>query len=259
MTSRPKITNCGNDNHYFNIVIKYLHQLHLNRYYIYAVRNQNVLVLLYDELVYMDTWAEHGEDLEPHVRQAEEVPAIAFNKKPVVKRNLIQLIETILASYELQEKYSTKLTPFCMITIGELVKKKPEYFRMVESTLVRNIHNNKIKAEDVPYIISIIAQLHNLLCMTRYEDIANSEPITDTCSNILKFLFSVSLRENLVKVDSETDIMLLLLCFDNIIDSCMKLLKPHKPYEIPQEKKKVAVVPVEIPKPVKTTSCCGCF
>jgi hypothetical protein len=28
----------------------------------------------------MDTWAENGEDLEPHVRQAEEVSAIAFNK-----------------------------------------------------------------------------------------------------------------------------------------------------------------------------------
>ena len=91
----------------------------------------------------------------------------SISKKLIVKRNLIQIIETILASYEMQEKYSTKLTPFGMITIGELIKKKPEFFRMVESTLVRNIHGNKIKAEDVPYIISIISNLHTLLLLIK--------------------------------------------------------------------------------------------
>ena len=216
----------------------------------------------------MDTWSDNGNDVEEesnHLKKiGEDIVSIATHKKPVVKRNLIQLIETILASYELQEKYSTKLTPFCMITIGELIKKKPEYFRMVESTLVRNIHNNKIRADDVPYIISIISQLYNLLLLTRYDDIKNSESIIDTCSNILKFLFSVSLRENLVKVDSETDIMLLLLCFDNIIDSCMKLLKPLKYSEFHREEKKqpepVPVLPTTVvQKQGEKTSCCGCF
>jgi hypothetical protein len=214
----------------------------------------------------MDTWSDNGreEDEEnSHLKKiGEDIVSIATQKKPIIKRNLIQMIETILASYELQEKYSTKLTPFCMITIGELIKKKPEYFRMVESTLIRNIHNNKIKAEDIPYIISIIAQLYNLLLLTRYDDIKNSESIIDTCSNILKFIFSVSLRESLVKMDSETDIMLLLLCFDNITDSCMKLLKPSKFYEIPKEEKKQpepVAPPIVLQKPVEKTSCCGCF
>ena len=211
--------------------------------------------------------------------------------------NLIQMIETILASYELQEKYSTKLTQFCMVTIAELVKKHPEYFRMVESTLIRNIHNNKIKAEDVPYIISIVSQLHTLLLQIRFNMMKNSEPITDTCSNILKFLFSVSLRENMVKMDSETDIMLLLLCFDSIIDSCMKLLRPIHHFEVSEPTEPVVQtvvpfsvsslsvpllshLPVPVPVPVqvsdhhkvnevrstiipiseaKKSSCCGCF
>jgi hypothetical protein len=173
----------------------------------------------------METWSENG-DIEEPKRQIDE-PSLVV-KKNVSKRNLIQMIESILASYELQEKYSTKLTPFCMITIGELIKKKPEYFRMVESTLIRNIHDNKIRADDVPYIISIISHLFNLLSLTRYDDIKHSESIVDTCGNILKFLFSVSLREGLVKIDNDTDLMLLLLCFDNIVDSCMKLLKPQK-------------------------------
>lgn len=206
----------------------------------------------------METWTENNEtDDIPHKRQSEESIPV---KKPVVKRNLIQLIETILASYELQEKYSTKLTPFCMITIGELIKKKPEYFRMVESTLIRNIHDNKISADDVPYIISIISQLYNLLAMTRYDDIQHSESIVDTCGNILKFLFSVSLREGLVKIDNETDTMLLLLCFDNIIDSCMKLVKQYKPIDLLGSGKKPVPVPLpDVVKVAEKTSCCGCW
>jgi hypothetical protein len=209
----------------------------------------------------METWSENGDD-DVHYKKPTEENLLQPNKKNILKRNLIQMIESILASYELQEKYSTKLTPFCMITIGELIKKKPEYFRMVESTLIRNISDNKIRAEDVPYIISIISHLHSLLLLTRYDDIKNSESIVDTCSNILKFIFSVSLREGLVKIDTETDTILLLLCFDNIIDSCMKLLKPHKLIDIVSEPKKPAPVVVpekEKEKVVKTTSCCGCF
>jgi hypothetical protein len=210
----------------------------------------------------MDTWSDagHEDDNEPiHLKKSEDI-ILSVSKKPVLKRNLIQIIETILASYEMQEKYSTKLTPFCMITIGELIKKKPEFYRMVESTLTRNIHGNKIKAEDVPYIISIISNLHTLLLSLRYQDMIHSEPLTDTCSNILKFLFSVSLRENLVKIESETDIMLLLLCFDNIIDSCMKLLKPPmKQYELPiEDKKKEVTIQYTVPVvPPKKSGCCG--
>jgi len=220
-------------------------------------RTQPNIVKLY--IYPMDTWTDNGEN-DDIKRSTDESAPPPTAKKNTVKRNLIQLIESILASYELQEKYSTKLTSFCMMTIGELIKKKPEFFRMVESTLIRNIHDNKIKAEDIPYIISIIARLYSLLSLMRYEDIKDSESIEDTCGNILKFLFSVSLREGLVKIDNETDIMLLLLCFDNIVDSCMKLVKPSKPREILGSSKK-PVEPVT-PVPQKTaekTGCCGCF
>jgi hypothetical protein len=183
----------------------------------------------------MDTWSDRGneEDNFPQKKSIEEPLLLAspVTKKTQIKRNLIQIIESILASYELQEKYSTKLTPLCITVINEVIKKNPEFFRVAESTLIRNINDNKIKADDVPYIINIISHLYNLL-HSYDEEKKNNEPITETCSNILKFIFSVSLRESLVKMDTETDIILLILCFDNIIDSCIKLLKPKKPLEI---------------------------
>ena len=137
----------------------------------------------------------------------------------------------------MQEKYSTKVTQYSLAMIAELIKSKPEYFRMVESTLIRNINNDKIEAHDVPYLITIISQLYNLLLIINMNNFRNNESTIDTCSNILKFIFSVAIRESLVKIDDDTNATLLLLCFDNIVDSCIKLLKisTSKPFVLLEE------------------------
>jgi hypothetical protein len=171
----------------------------------------------------MDTWSDAGDDHE------QVTVPILMNKKVTAHRNLIQKLEAIMASYELQEKYSTKLTPYSLNVIEKLIKTNPEFFRMVESTLLRNINDNKIMTTDVPYIISIIAYLYNILMAINGENEFIMEEPSDTCGYILKFVFSVAIREQLVKISDETDATLLLLCCDNIIDSCIKLLKLKQP------------------------------
>lgn len=175
----------------------------------------------------MDTWSEAGDDDNNENIVTQIVP-----KKSTANRTLIQKLEAILSSYELQEKYSTKLTSHSLEVIEHLIKHKPEFFRMVESTLVRNVHGNKIKSNDIPYIISMISQLYNLLLVENIDN-ANNELPADTCTYILKFVFSVVIRENLVHVDDETGATLLLLCCDNIIDACTKLLKLKVPKPTP--------------------------
>ena len=173
----------------------------------------------------METWSDAGDDIiHPNLHP----------KKKTSHRTLIQKIETILASYEMQEKYLTKINQNSLDIISELIKTKPEYFRMVESTLVRNINNDKIDAQDIPYIITIISHLYNLLLITNLNNLKSNEHTNDTCSNILKFIFSVSIRESLVVIDDDTNATLLLLCLDNIVDSCMKLLRVSisKPFTI---------------------------
>jgi len=194
----------------------------------------------------LDAWSS-SSDSDSEVSRGLKTPAIddsvrynipqkysddnmGASKRNTFQRNLVQTVETILSSCELQEKYSTKLSHLCVSEMGELIKKKPEFFRMVESTLNRNINENKIKAETVPYIISIVSQLYILL-LPKYDDKIHGESITENCSNIIKFLICVSIRENIIFIESETDIILLISCFDDIIDSCIKLLKIRKPTE----------------------------
>lgn len=161
----------------------------------------------------MDTWSEAGDEKDVTIGM----------KKNTAHRSLMQKIEAILASYELQEKYSTKLSTQSLRVIEQIIKTKPEFFRIVESTFIRNINNNEIEANDIPYIISIISQLYALLVSMNID--SHNESIPDTCNFILKFLISVIIREQLVRIEDETSAVLLILCCDNIIDACVKLLK----------------------------------
>ena len=134
---------------------------------------------------------------------------------------------------------------------------------MVESTLVRNINNNRISASDVPYIISIIAQLYNLLLTLNIDYNIHNEMPADTCGYILKFVFSVVIRENIVKIDDDTNSTLLILCCDDIVDSCTRLLKLKPMISVQKPPKPTRVPPVEVEplhekknKQVKTDCCC---
>uniref|UniRef100_A0A6C0DQA6 Uncharacterized protein n=1 Tax=viral metagenome TaxID=1070528 RepID=A0A6C0DQA6_9ZZZZ len=162
----------------------------------------------------MDTWSEAGDEKETN---------IVGTKRNTAHRSLMQKLEAILASYELQEKYSTKLSAHSLNVIEKIIKTKPEFVRIVESTFIRNVNNNEIEANDIPYIISIISHLYSLLGSMNLD--SRTESIPDTCNYILKFLISVIIREQLVKIDDETSAVLLILCCENIIDACVKLLK----------------------------------
>jgi hypothetical protein len=199
----------------------------------------------------MDTWSENGED---HENVMLPPPVFIQPKKTTANRNLIQKIESIIASYELQEKYSTHLTPYSLSIIEKLIKTKPEFFRIVESTLVRNVNGSMLRANDVPYVISIISQLFNLL-ITSHFDLQVGESPADSCGHLLKFIFSVAIKEKIVKIDDETEATLLLLCFDNIIDACTKLLKLKAPAPAPAP---VSVIKEEVDKKKKSnlTDCC---
>jgi len=195
----------------------------------------------------METWAEESES---GVDSIIKKPIIAGT---IINRHLIQTVETIISSYELREKYSTKLTMQSLTVIEQLIKIKPEFFRGVESTFVRNIDDGKIQSHEVPYIITLILKLYNIVIDLNIENNQSYEIPADTCGFILKFIFSVIIRENLIKLDNDTEATLLILCYDNIIDACVNLLK-QKPF-------KPLTVLVTSPSPVihKQKSKCCCW
>ena len=67
---------------------------------------------------------------------------------------------------------------------------------------------------------------------------------------ILKFIINVAVREKIVKIEDETESTLLILCCDNIIDACTRLLK------LSLNAKKVESVKEVDKKVVEKASCC---
>jgi hypothetical protein len=208
----------------------------------------------------METWSDKGDEQDNVIILPP--PTIIPQKKTTANRSLLQKIESIIASYELQEKYSTLLTVYTLTIIEKLIKSKPEFFRIVESTLVRNINGSVLHAIDVPYIISIISMLYNLLFELKIDHMQYIEIPADTCGHLLKFIISVAIRERIIKIEDETEATLLILCCDNIIDACTRLLKikhvlrkpdppPTPPPPPPVFERKLEPV-----KEVEKTDCC---
>jgi len=71
----------------------------------------------------------------------------------------------------------------------------------------------------------------------KIENSHNMELPADTCAHLLKFIISVAIREKIVKIDDETEATLLILCCNNIIDACTKLLKLKTSKEPVKEEK----------------------
>ena len=217
---------------------------------VWSRKNQGYICLGYYSVKIsynMEPWAEASEETESVVASQVKktaAPSVTTN------RYLIQTLETIVSSYEMKEKYSTKLTAHSLYAIEQLIKTKPEFFRGVESTFLRNINDGKIQSNEVPYIIALIMKLYNLLLALNIDTTQTNETPADTCGFILKFVFSVIIREHLINVDNDTEATLLILCCDNIIDACVNLLKlkPFKPLTM-------LVTP---PSPVIQTDKSGC-
>jgi len=164
--------------------------------------------------------------------------------------SLIQHIQALLTARPINNDYFENIRDDNIETMKYVMSHHPRFFETVQTTLLRNIKDNQIRVENVPSLIALISHLHHLLLLLEAEQNLNSNTTNTvaTCGEIMKFIFMVAIREDIVFIDSDVDIMLLILSFDNIMDSCIKLLTPSKPYSVlteyhPRRKKTLPLGP----------------
>jgi hypothetical protein len=210
------------------------------------------------------TWSEAGDINDDPVGKPL-TPQISPKYSPRHTLTLVQIIESIFESIEKQEKYAIKISSENLDSIEKLTKLKPQYFKIVENTFKKYVQDGTIEANHIPYIISLIYQLYSLLL--KY-DLQPDEPTTDTCKAMAEFIFSVVIREQLADINDETSATLLILTCNNLLDSCIQLIKldssnPKKGLKVAE--KYIEPYPVNniaatttIPVQVKSKNCCGC-
>jgi len=155
----------------------------------------------------------------------------------------IKIVETLISIQQLRDSYSTRIIIYSMCSTKRIIRTNPEIFSKIEQNVLEKMNhvldaeNNYSVIDDIDDIISILCELHGIIIVMNVLLQKNIKLTADMCLYILKFLFSVCIQHNFSNHDIQDENVKkdLLLYYNGIIDSCMKLLnlKIPKPLDLP--------------------------
>jgi len=84
--------------------------------------------------------------------------------------------------------------------------------------LLAIVKDGRISSADFPEIVKMVMELYTILYSI------NPHDIVDMCANVLKTVFFIAVKEKIIVVENENEVI---GAFDNFIDSIVELLKMH--------------------------------
>lgn len=140
-----------------------------------------------------------------------------FNDEEEIKiETLGSIVKLLVTVMDIDERYSIAID-VKVKSVLETFLEEESFLDDVESKIKLIVKDNKIDARDVPIILLLLAEI--------YEKLKNTTLSFDEslCSEILKVLFVVSIKENIITLtENEEEI---LQCLYSIIDTSVKLMK----------------------------------
>jgi hypothetical protein len=131
---------------------------------------------------------------------------------------LFDLITKMVSDHELQKKYELPIDARYIECLKQIIEKHPNYFASVESSLMAIVKDGRISVADFPEIVKMVMELYIVLHSVHPKD------IVDMCANVLKTVFFIAVKEKIIVVENENDVI---AAFDSFIDSIVELLKMH--------------------------------
>lgn len=139
-----------------------------------------------------------------------------FKTTPQFTTSLLDTLELIIMSQELHEKYYKPKNAATLEIIKYLIKTSPDFLTQIQKAFIEHIHHNQIEIENVNSIITIFTQLYKHILLF-HDDKLLCENHVENCCNVMKFIFLVSVQENIINADCDRS--KLLSSFDKIIHS----------------------------------------
>ena len=146
--------------------------------------------------------------------------SIQIKPKELDKITLLFLVFRIINYHDLQKKYEIPIDAKYIECLQQITKKTPEFFWLFETALRTIIQDGVVSVGDIPELVKIMTTLYNTIHSIQ------SKTDIELCAGLLKLLFFISIKENLVPVNMENHTSIL-VAFDNLIDSVAELLKKH--------------------------------
>jgi len=156
-------------------------------------------------------------DLTTHVDEVKE-PLLTEEKIETVDdvKTLAAILQIALLQSDGLDKYSVTITPEVKNILAQLME-QDKYFDEFETALNEIIKDGKIDARDVPRIMVLLADLYTRMRTMKIKFNEN------TCGDVLKMLFNIALKEDLIKINDED--MELMQCVYSIVDMSIRLMQ----------------------------------
>jgi hypothetical protein len=136
----------------------------------------------------------------------------------LLNHTLLDLITKMVSDHELQKKYELPIDARYIECLKQITEKHPNYFASFESSLMAIVKDGRISVADFPEIVKMVMELYIVLHSVHPKD------IVDMCANVLKTVFFIAVKEKVIVVENENDVI---AAFDSFIDSIVELLKMH--------------------------------
>tara|TARA_E500000178_G_scaffold324386_1_gene350750 strand:+ start:865 stop:1629 length:765 start_codon:yes stop_codon:yes gene_type:complete len=131
--------------------------------------------------------------------------------------NLANLVALLLSQDDRMKKYNLPISHEAKLVLSKLLS-IDHYFDDVQDIMNDIVRDNKIDARDVPKIMLLLTELYKML--QQIKDVKFDEKL---CGEILKILFNIALKEQLIPI-AEQDIELL-KCLYDIVDTSITLMQ----------------------------------
>lgn len=144
-------------------------------------------------------------------------------KEPLLTEETVDDVKTLAAILQIAllqsdglDKYSVTITPEVKNILAQLME-HDKYFDEFETALNEIVKDGKIDARDVPRIMVLLADLYTRMRTMKIDFNEN------TCGDVLKMLFNIALKEDLIKINDED--MELMQCVYSIVDMSIRLMQ----------------------------------
>jgi hypothetical protein len=136
----------------------------------------------------------------------------------LLRKNLLDLIIKVVSDHDLQKKYEFPIDAKYIECLKQITEKHPNYFASFEASLLAIVKDGRISVADFPEIVKMVMELYTILYSLHPND------LVDMCAGVLKTVFFIAVKEKIIVVDNENEVI---GAFDNFIDSIVELLKMH--------------------------------
>jgi hypothetical protein len=148
----------------------------------------------------------------------ENANLLQSENNAIFQASLLDIIAKIVSDPELQKKYEFPIDTKYINCLKQIVEKHPNYFGTVESALFAIVKDGRVSIADLPELIQIVMDLYVLLYSLHPKD------IVDMCAGILKTIFYISVKERVIVIENDNEVI---WAFDSFIDSIAELLKTN--------------------------------